>query len=151
MKTRNNDSTHDETLLNQSITRRSFVKRGAVASAATVFGISTSSLWASGGGNPSNDKVWRKDVEVKNNIPLSWASEPDSAVLKAAIIAALETATVKETHYCYSMNTQGHPSYQNPGDSLKPVLNHTNNMYELTIPKGTGYQVQYGSPVTILP
>jgi hypothetical protein len=39
MKTRSNDSTNDETLLNQSITRRSFVKRGAVASAATVFGI----------------------------------------------------------------------------------------------------------------
>ncbi len=38
MKTRNNQSNADETLLNQSITRRSFVKRGAVASAATVFG-----------------------------------------------------------------------------------------------------------------
>ena len=39
MKTRNNQSNADETLLNQSITRRSFVKRGAVASAATVFGV----------------------------------------------------------------------------------------------------------------
>ena len=38
MKTRNNQSNADETILNQSITRRSFVKRGAVASAATVFG-----------------------------------------------------------------------------------------------------------------
>lgn len=41
MKTRNNQSHADETLLNQSITRRSFVKRSAVASAATVFGVRT--------------------------------------------------------------------------------------------------------------
>ena len=41
MKTRNNQPPADETFLNQSITRRSFVKRGAVASAATVFGMGT--------------------------------------------------------------------------------------------------------------
>ena len=41
MKKRNNQSNADETILNQSITRRSFVKRGAVASAATIFGIAT--------------------------------------------------------------------------------------------------------------
>lgn len=39
MKTRNNQSHADETLLNQSITRRNFVKRSALASAATVFGV----------------------------------------------------------------------------------------------------------------
>ena len=44
MKTRNNQSNADETILNQSITRRSFVKRGAVASAATVFGAASVSV-----------------------------------------------------------------------------------------------------------
>ena len=57
MKTRNNQSHADETLLNQSITRRSFVKRSAVASAATVFGVGSLLGNIPSGPNPYIAKV----------------------------------------------------------------------------------------------
>jgi hypothetical protein len=75
MKTRNNQSHADETLLNQSITRRSFVKRSAVASAATVFGMANAGFATPGPVEDDGNVVYLGVTYTIDPLP---ADDPDA-------------------------------------------------------------------------
>lgn len=142
MKTRNNQSNADETLLNQSITRRSFVKRSAVASAATVFGLSMAAKAQS-----LNTTPWLKTFSLPSAVPLSWDTQPTVAQINLAITEAIEAGTQTGTSYCYTMNERTPPANTCPGTTT-PTLNPDTGKWELTLPSGTGYQIQYGNPTS---
>lgn len=142
MKTRNNDSTPNDTLLNQGITRRSFVKRGAVASAATVFGVIPVTLHAT-----NQRPIWRTVYNIPNQITVNYpkgGTEPDMDVVEASDIKA--SGTVVQEFDCYSM-LNGEVVTTRPGQRPQPQHNVAENRWEITYPAGN-YTVTHGSVIT---
>ena len=141
MKTRNNQSNADETILNQSITRRSFVKRGAVASAATVFGIVPAAINAA-----ALRPIWKTIYKIANPVTINYppgGSEPDMDIVEAADITA--SGAVVQTFDCYSM-LEGEVVNSRPAQRPQPQYNAANERWEITYPAGN-YTIIHGSVI----
>lgn len=165
MKTRNNQSHADETLLNQSITRRSFVKRSAVASAATVFGVAILSPSIA---NAVENGVYGYDITLP--IPANGLSNPTGLgnnqgpnanglpdgpdvgeLIKKALAA--NGGTVKRTvsgYYdpCQTVFTPGPPSlglFRNP-DGSASILNINFGASSTGQPTTITITVRWGTP-----
>ena len=135
MKTRNNDSTQNETLLNQNITRRSFVKRGAVASAATVFGAV--------GINPARADVY--EVKIGNSYVYQGTGGPftgatyDSVISQFTSLCASSRQDVKSQYDDYTHEPRAHNSTSTSVGTFSVTQNVSTGLWTLT----------FAGPVTV--